>query len=66
MIVFRGEDQSRLQTQLIISLLMNAILMNRPGYVAFQMAAVAILRNLFADILRLIAELRSPPGPLRA
>jgi len=30
-------------------------------YVAFQMAEVAIPRNLFADILRLIAELRAPP-----
>jgi Transposase DDE domain group 1 len=30
-------------------------------YVAFQMAEVAIPRNLFADILRLIAELRLPP-----
>ena len=30
-------------------------------YVAFQMAEVAISRNLFADILRLIAELRPPP-----
>jgi hypothetical protein len=30
-------------------------------YVAFQMAEVAIPRNLFADILRLVAELRSPP-----
>ena len=30
-------------------------------YVAFQMAEVAIPRNLFADILRMIAELRSPP-----
>jgi len=29
-------------------------------YVAFQMAEVAIPRNLFADILRLIAELRLP------
>jgi len=29
-------------------------------YVAFQMAEVAISRNLFADILRLIAELRPP------
>jgi hypothetical protein len=28
-------------------------------YVAFQMAEVVIPRNLFADILRLIAELRS-------
>ena len=30
-------------------------------YVAFQMAEVAIPKNLFADILRLIAELRPPP-----
>jgi hypothetical protein len=29
-------------------------------YVGFQMAEVAILRYLFADILRLIAELRPP------
>jgi hypothetical protein len=29
--------------------------------VAFQMAEVAIPRNLFADILRMIAELRPPP-----
>src|ERR1700704_4027057 len=31
------------------------------GYVSFQMAEVAIPRALFADILRLIAELRPPP-----
>ncbi len=30
-------------------------------YVAFQMAEVAISRHLFADILRLIAELRPSP-----
>jgi hypothetical protein len=30
-------------------------------YAAFQMAEVAISRNLFADILRLIVELRPPP-----
>ena len=30
-------------------------------YVAFQMAEAAIPRNLFADILRMIAELRPPP-----
>jgi Transposase DDE domain group 1 len=35
-------------------------------YVAFQMAEVAIPRNLFADILRLIAELRPPPDPAPA
>ena len=30
-------------------------------YVAFQMAEVSIPSNLFADILRMIAELRTPP-----
>jgi Transposase DDE domain group 1 len=30
-------------------------------YVAFQMAEVAVPRMLFAEILRLIAELRPPP-----
>jgi hypothetical protein len=30
-------------------------------YIAFQTAKVAIPRNLFADILRLVAELRPPP-----
>jgi hypothetical protein len=30
-------------------------------YIVFQMAEVAIPRNLFAGILRLIAELRPPP-----
>jgi hypothetical protein len=35
-------------------------------YIAFQMAEVAIPRDLFADILRLIAELRWPPDPAPA
>lgn len=30
-------------------------------YVAFHMAEVAISKNVFADILRMIAELRLPP-----
>jgi hypothetical protein len=30
-------------------------------YVVFQMAEVAISKNLFADILRMIGELRFPP-----
>ena len=35
-------------------------------YIAFQLAEVAIPRDLFADILRLIAELRAPPDPAPA
>jgi len=35
-------------------------------YVAFQMAEVAVPRLLFAEILRLIAELRPPPDPAPA
>jgi hypothetical protein len=34
---------------------------HEPIYVAFQMAEAAIPGSLFADILRLIAELRPPP-----
>jgi hypothetical protein len=33
---------------------------------ALKMTEVAIPRQLFADILRLIAELRPPPDPLPA
>jgi hypothetical protein len=32
-------------------------------YVTFQMAEVAMSRQLFADILTLIARLRPPPAP---
>jgi hypothetical protein len=35
-------------------------------YVAFQMAEVIIPKNLFADILRMIAELRPPTDPVPA
>ena len=35
-------------------------------YVAFQMAEVAVPRMLFAEILRLIADLRPPPDPAPA
>jgi len=36
-----------------------AKVVNHGRYVAFQMAEIAIPKNLFADILRLIAELRA-------
>ena len=42
-----------------------AKIVNHGRYVAFQMAEVAIPKNLFADILRMIAELRPPPKRLR-
>ena len=32
-------------------------------YVTFQMAEVAVSRQMFKDILRLIAQLRAPPAP---
>jgi hypothetical protein len=32
-------------------------------YVSFQMAEVAVPRQMFRDILRLIAQLRAPPAP---
>jgi len=31
-------------------------------YVTFQMAKVAVSRQMFAEILRLIARLRAPPA----
>ena len=40
-----------------------AKLVSHGRYVGFQMAEVAISRHLFADILRLIAELRPQPPP---
>jgi hypothetical protein len=33
-------------------------------YVTFQMAKVAVLRRMFADILSLIARLRASPAPV--
>jgi hypothetical protein len=32
-------------------------------YVTFQMAEVSVSRQMFADILSLIARLRAPPAP---
>jgi hypothetical protein len=32
-------------------------------YVSFQLAEVAVPRQMFADILSLIARLRAPPAP---
>ena len=40
-----------------------ARLVSHGRYVAFQMAEVAVTRIMFAEILRLIAELRPPPDP---
>ncbi len=59
----------------VIRLPTNGILQERIGYlqivshgryVAFQMAEVAIPKSLFADILRMIADLRPPPNPAPA
>src|SRR6185295_11675956 len=33
------------------------------GYVTFQLAEVAVSRQMFADVLSLIARLRAPPAP---
>jgi hypothetical protein len=39
---------------------------DQPRYVVFQMAEVAIPRQMFQEILRLIAELRPQPPPAPA
>jgi hypothetical protein len=36
---------------------------NHGRYVTFQLAEVAVSRQMFADILILIARLRAPPAP---
>ena len=43
-----------------------ARLVSHGRYVAFQMAEVAVTGGLFAEILRLIAELRPQPPPAPA
>ena len=43
-----------------------AKVMSHGRYVAFQMAEVAIPRQMFQEILRLIAELRPQPPPALA
>jgi Transposase DDE domain group 1 len=40
-----------------------AKVVNHGRYVTFQLAEVAVSRQLFADILSLIARLRPPPAP---
>ena len=39
----------------------SAPILSHSRYITFQMEEVAIPRGLFADILRLIVELRAPP-----
>jgi transposase InsO family protein len=53
------ELDARLKEKLIK---IGAKIVSHGRYVVFQMAEVAIPRNLFADILRLITELRLPPA----
>jgi hypothetical protein len=55
---FREARMTTLKEKLIK---IDAKVIRHGRYVAFQMAEVVIPRNLFADILRLIAELRPPP-----
>ena len=43
-----------------------AKVVNHGRYVTFQMAEVAVSRQMFADILSLIARLRAPPAPAGA
>ena len=40
-----------------------AKLVSHGRYVMFQMAEVSVPRQMFHDILRLIARLRAPPAP---
>ena len=55
----RVGDKGRLLKEKLIKI--GARVVSHGRYVAFQMAEVAIPKNLFAEILQLIAELRPPP-----
>jgi hypothetical protein len=44
-------------------LLRSAKVVSHGRYVTFQMAEVAVSRQMFADILSLITRLRPPPAP---
>src|SRR5450631_1968852 len=54
----KGWSMTSLKVKLIK---IGAKVVSHGRYVAFQMAEVAIPKNVFADILRMIAELRPPP-----
>jgi hypothetical protein len=45
------------------SIKIGAKVVSHGRYVIFQMAEVAVSRQMFADILSLIARLRVPPAP---
>ena len=47
-------------------MLLGARLVSHGRYVIFQIAEVAIARQMFQEILRLIAELRPQPPPALA
>ena len=60
----RGEgsfdDVTSLRDKLIK---IGAKVVSHGGYVTFQVAEVAVSRQMFADILSLVARLRAPPAP---
>jgi hypothetical protein len=59
----RDEHEPSLKEKLIK---IGAKVVSHGRYVAFQMAEVAIPRQMFQEILRLIAELRPQPPPAPA
>ena len=46
-----------------MSVKIGAKVVSHGRYVTFQMAEVAVPRQMFKDILMLIAQLRAPPAP---
>jgi hypothetical protein len=61
-----GADQWSLTSLKEKLIKIGAKIVSHGRYVAFQMAEVAIPRNLFANILQMIAQLRPPPDPAPA
>jgi hypothetical protein len=66
-LVTPGTDQGRSLTSLKEKLIkIGANIVSHSRYVTSQMAEIAIPRQMFQEILRLIAELRPQPPPAPA
>ena len=65
-IVKFGSITRRRPAIIVVLIKIGAKVVHHGRYVAFQMAEVAIPRQMFQEILRLIAELRPQPPPAPA
>jgi hypothetical protein len=64
--IYLQRSRQRQSIALLEKLMMGAKVVSHGRYVAFQIAEVAIQRQMFFEILRLIAKLRPQPPPAPA